>query len=77
MHYITLNFLLLSGKNPQTIIVYLGDFCGKRQWWFDGYKLTKPTRMSCHQKMEMLFYFDGTSCAVDFKQDFTKGENLK
>ena len=64
-------------KIHNAVIKYLGDFCGKRPWWFDGYKITKPTRMNCHQKMEMLFYFDGTSCAVDFKQDFTKGENLK
>ena len=52
----------------------LGDFCGKRFWWFQPNEIS-PKIPQCNTKMNMLFYFDKDYCSVDLMKPFSETNN--
>ena len=54
----------------------LGDFCGKRNWWFQG-KGKKWTEPKCNQRMNILFFFEYDYCTVDMMKPFSDPDNAK
>ena len=58
------------------VSIFLGDFCGKREWWFHGVgNKTRPMEPDFDQKMEVLFYFDYDYCPVDMMKSFSDPKN--
>ena len=54
----------------------LGDFCGKREWWFHGIgNKTLPMKPDFSHKMKMLFYYDYKYCVVDMMKRFSDPDN--
>ena len=54
----------------------LGDFCGKRDWWFQGIGRMR-TEPKCNQRMNMLFFFEYDYCLIDMMKPFSDPDNAK
>ena len=58
----------------------LGDFCGKRDWWFQRNQFPQgktPTTPICTQRMNMLFFFEYDYCSVDMMKKFSDADNAE